>query len=232
MPYLEDSFFSTEINGFIFSLIPVVTYLDPGISKDEIIKENRGKAGIYRWVNKENGNSYVGSSVNLSRRLGDYFYKYKKKESERRWNMVIYRALWKHGPSGFRLEILEYCDPKDVIIREQYHLDTLKPIYNNLGTAYSNIGYKHTEKAIDKMKAAHLGRIVSDETKAKLRKNLMELNTRKAFSMEVINTETKIRTMYPSIREVAKALNTNHTTVRNYIKSKKLFKNLYLFRLI
>ena len=57
----------------------------------------------------------------MSRRLADYYVKYEKaKKGQRRSNMVIYRAMAKYGPSGFRLEILEYCDPKEVIAREQY----------------------------------------------------------------------------------------------------------------
>jgi hypothetical protein len=44
-----------------------------GVMKVEILKENKGKAGIYRFVNIVNGKSYVGSSVNLSIRLGKYY---------------------------------------------------------------------------------------------------------------------------------------------------------------
>ena len=95
--------------------------------------------------------------------------------------MVISRALWKHSLSNFRLEILEYCDPKDATTREQYYLDLLKPTYNTLNIAYSSFGYKHTKEALDKMKAAHKERTVSKETKAKLRKNLLELNKKKSF---------------------------------------------------
>lgn len=40
-----------------------------------IIKQNRGKAGIYRWINKVNGKSYIGSSVNLTIRFNVYFNK-------------------------------------------------------------------------------------------------------------------------------------------------------------
>lgn len=171
----------------------------------------------------------MGSSVNLSLRLANYFLKYEKKDGERRGNMVIYRALLKHGPSGFLLEILEYCDPKDVISREQYYLTLLKPTYNSLKIAYSSLGYKHTKEAIAKMISAHKKRELSQETKAKLRKNLVELNAKKGFLVEVMNIETNVTNLYPSLREVAKAFNTNHNTIRNYVKSKKLFNKIYYF---
>lgn len=34
--------------------------------KAKILGENKQKCGIYKWVYKINGKSYVGSSVNLS----------------------------------------------------------------------------------------------------------------------------------------------------------------------
>jgi group I intron endonuclease len=44
--------------------------------------------------------------------------------------MYINRALLKDGYSSFSLYILEYCDEKDLIQREQYYFDLLKPEYN------------------------------------------------------------------------------------------------------
>jgi hypothetical protein len=42
------------------------------------------------------------------------------------------------------LEILEYCDKGEVLNREQYYLDNLKPQYNIVETAGSTVGYIHT----------------------------------------------------------------------------------------
>jgi hypothetical protein len=45
---------------------PVVcVYENAGLLKETITKDNRGKSGIYRWVNFKKGKSYEGSSVNL-----------------------------------------------------------------------------------------------------------------------------------------------------------------------
>lgn len=54
-------------------------------------------------------------------------------------------ALLLYGYSNFSLEILEYCEPSDVISREQYYMDLLKPEYNTLKTAGSSIGFKYSE---------------------------------------------------------------------------------------
>lgn len=66
--------------------------------------------------------------------------------------MVINKALIKYGYSKFKLEILEYCDPKVNSKREQYYMDYLKPEYNILKVAYSSLGYKHSEEALVKIK--------------------------------------------------------------------------------
>jgi group I intron endonuclease len=40
------------------------------------------------------------------------------------------RRILKNGYSNFSFTILEYCDKKDLIKREQYYIDLLKPEYN------------------------------------------------------------------------------------------------------
>lgn len=44
--------------------------------------------------------------------------------------MLIHKALLKYGYSGFKLEIIEYCNKDDLLNREQYYQDLLKPEYN------------------------------------------------------------------------------------------------------
>lgn len=52
----------------------------------------------------------------------------------------------KEGYSGFRLDILEYCDKDKVIEREQYYIDLMKPEYNILRVARSRLGHKESEE--------------------------------------------------------------------------------------
>lgn len=47
--------------------------LDNKTIKDLIFKENRNKYGIYRWKILISGKSYLGSSINLSKRFIKYF---------------------------------------------------------------------------------------------------------------------------------------------------------------
>ncbi len=60
--------------------------------------------------------------------------------------------MLKYGYSKFRLEILEYCSVENLLEREQYYIDLLKPEYNILAVAGSSLGYKHTKETIAKFK--------------------------------------------------------------------------------
>ena len=64
----------------------------------------------------------------------------------------IHAALLKYGYENFNLEILEYCRADELIVREQYYLDLIKPEYNILTQAYSLLGYKHSPENIAKFK--------------------------------------------------------------------------------
>jgi hypothetical protein len=48
-------------------------FLNPLTSRAEINKETKGKTGVYCWVNKLNGNSYVGSGLSLYKRISNYY---------------------------------------------------------------------------------------------------------------------------------------------------------------
>src|SRR5205807_7401976 len=116
---------------------------------------------------------YVGSATDLSRRLWcylsiNYITKYKSKS-------IIYSALLKNGYDKFRLEILEYCDMQNTIIREQYYIDKLKPKYNILEFANSSLGFKHSEvtrlqMSINNTKEKHpfFGKKHTEESKLKM----------------------------------------------------------------
>lgn len=136
---------------------PVEIYSDLSANKAKIIRANKNKSGVYRWINLETGESYVGSSSNLSKRLRVYFSESGIEKLLTISTSRILRALLKYGYSGFRLEILEHCDPDKCLEREQYYLDSINPEYNILKKAGSPLGYKHTIETIAKIALAHKG---------------------------------------------------------------------------
>jgi group I intron endonuclease len=101
-----------------------------------------------------NGKQYVGSAVDLRVRLRTYFNRNALKRDN---NMLICRALLKHGYSNFTLEILKYCSPEKCIKWEQLFLDLLNPEYNILKNAYSSLGYKHSAESRAKISATVKG---------------------------------------------------------------------------
>lgn len=164
----SSSHLSFYLRNYSTSLSPVKTYINPNVHKLQILKENKGKSGVYRWVNLVNGKSYVGSSVNLGRRMRSYFSILNLNAEIRRSKSIIYRSLVKYGYSNFSLEILEYCEPSAVVLREQHYFDLLKPDYNILKIAASSFGLRHSKETKAKISRKLTGRTLTQEHIAKI----------------------------------------------------------------
>ena len=90
--------------------VPRMIYNNADTMKLYILKDNKGKAGIYPWIHVDSGKSYVASPIDLKERIAKYFsVNFMLKELEDS-ESLIYRALLKYGYSAFRLDIIEYCD--------------------------------------------------------------------------------------------------------------------------
>ena len=162
-------------------------YLDEVLK--QIFQENKGRSGVYRWINKLSGKTYVGSSVDLTRRLKNYFSmpppRYLK--NPRHKKTAINSALVKYGYSNFKLEIIEYTIPEKTLELEQYYISLLNPVYNLLKIANSWLGHKHSDESKFKMSenrkgekhpqygkvSALKGRTLTEETKAKISQKKM-----------------------------------------------------------
>jgi hypothetical protein len=215
---IENNLFSID-NSYM--VIPIISYLNADTDKDKIISDNKNKSGVYRWINKKSGKSYIGSSINLSKRLYRYYsLKHIKVQSK---SSIICNALLS-GYSNLIFEILEYCNKEDCIIREQYYLNLLKPEYNILPTAGSLLGYKHSEESKDKMKGP---RNLSLDHLTKIRNHINQLNSKRALIVEVFDVVNQTSTEYISIRETARELNSNDSTIRRYIKNNQIFLDRY-----
>jgi len=224
---------------------PVKIYNNMGLYRLNVVKENKGKSGIYRITNLTNNKTYIGSSVNLSHRFSCY---YSIKHIERLKTSNICKALIKYGYSGFKLEILEYCSIKVLLEREQYYFNTLNPEYNILKTAGSNFGYKHTEETLMKFrKRSHTeevkaqislsqrGRKHSEETLAKLKGRIRsERSGRAKVQLEVYDLDTGIKTIYTTMKGAAQALGIYTGTISTYFSrsTSAPYKGRYIFKKI
>lgn len=202
-----------------------------------------------------NGKSYVGSGVNLTKRLRSYFNINELNRNSR----PIQDALLKYGYKNFTLEILEYCPKTKLIEREQFYLDLLIPEYNILKYAYSLLGFKHSQESIEKLKAkiispehkeilssVHKGKLVSEETRNKLaaatasyrKENHLTLEAlanikaktiaREGVSVSVLNTQTNEVKEFTNQTEAGEFLGVTRQAIYNAIKRGSLVKEIYL----
>lgn len=247
----------TNLNDICLNIIPLMLYTNADKDKVIAIKNNRKKSGVYRWTHKESKKYYIGSAVDLGRRFSNY-YSYPWITSQAKTS-IICKSLLKYGYSEFSLEILEYCDIKDTIKREQFYIDSLNPEYNILKIAGSRLGskqYAETKakitlaltgrKASDitksKQRAARLGMAHDDITRAKLKEHLTQLNKnmhakKKGIKVTVLDLETNITTEYDSIRKAAQAIGsyghvlTKHENLQLDKGYTKPFKGRYVIKI-
>lgn len=92
-----------------------------------------------------NGKYYIGSGLNLTNRLNDYFQDWYYKD---RINLPIVRAILKYGMGNFALLILDFTDQENTLVKEQFWLDKLKPDYNILTRAANSSGFKHSAESL------------------------------------------------------------------------------------
>jgi group I intron endonuclease len=104
------------------------------------------------------GKTYIGSSSNLAKRFSGYFSTNFLTRVSLNSKSLIYFALLKYGSSNFKLDILEYCEPKELLVREQHYLTLYSPEYNILKTAGSNLGFKHSDETLLKFKPLLAGK--------------------------------------------------------------------------
>ena len=145
-----------------------VKFIDIKKSKLDILLNIKDKSGVYMFFNLINGNSYVGSSVNLARRFRIHMFNINYVK------LPLPMSIYKYGLNNFAFLVLIYCN-KDInacLGLEQFYLDLHKPKYNILKLAGSSQGFKHSPETIAKLKLKHSGinhprfnKIVSEEQK-------------------------------------------------------------------
>lgn len=128
--------------------------------------------GIYEIRNITNGRIYIGSAVNISKRWREHL---RQLETNRHHSKFMGRCWNKHGKDAFVFRVLENCCKEDLISKEQYYIDKLKPEYNTAQIAGSQLGYKHSKETRKKMSESRLkdfspmtGKHHTEETRSKI----------------------------------------------------------------
>lgn len=128
----------------------VLYFNDIKQSKRDIYSKLRSKSGVYMFINNLTNDLYVGSSLNLTKRMSSHFYY----ASTEKMKTILARAMRKYELHNFSLAILEFCE-KDLITSiklEQKWIDHYKPKYNILKIAGSSLGFTHKIETIVKLK--------------------------------------------------------------------------------
>jgi Fic family protein len=141
-------------------------------------------------------------------------------------NIIINKALLKHGHTNFTLEILAYCERDEVLKLEQFYLDILTPKYNTLKKAGSSLGYKHTVETKAKLSSTRKTLIKNDVNFKKVAiKNFEKF----AKPLVILNIETNVQQNFLSIKEASDHTGIPRSTIGRYLKTQKIYKKKYLF---
>lgn len=139
---------------------------------------------IYKITSKTTGRIYVGSAVNYRIRLTDHV---KKLKGNRHENSILQRIFNKYGINDLDFSIIEQIENKDELIsREQFYLDFLKPEINICRVAGNCMGRKFSQETLKKLSNSHIGKIISKEQIAKM------IQTKKDSGYKV-SDETKLK---------------------------------------
>jgi group I intron endonuclease len=216
----------------------------------KIIKQEIGRSGVYCLINKVNGHSYVGSSINLASRMRNYLNKAFLK-SKKNTNMPITRALLRYDHSNFTLLILEYVEGSATELltaRETFFISHIIPYYNVLKQGYSSLGYKHTEETKKLLSELAKNRTHSDKTKGliaravtgennpfynkshSIESKLRMIEANSAYPVYIYNSFKELLVIFPSVGTLTKLIKSNHSTLVKIIKEQIIFRGEWYLR--
>lgn len=224
----------------------IYTYNNFKENRSLILKQQKDKSGVYLLINNINGHSYVGSSVHLAARMKNYLNTAFLK-SKQNINMPITKALLKYDQSNFSLQILEYVDTDMLTVRETFYITSIIPYYNVLKQGYSSLGYKHTQETKELLSKLAANRSHSEETKGLIAKavvgennpfynkshsveskrRMIEANS--AYPVYIYNSLKELLVIFPSVRTLAKRINSNYSTIVSNIKEQSIFRGEWYF---
>lgn len=214
--------------------------------KNKFENKLSNEGGIYQLVNLINGKSYVGSTVNLHRRINEYLNPLYIDRNLKKGNSKIMNALLKYGYINFGIRILEdiefnfnqsSLDKKNTILaREQHFLELIKPEYNINQIAGSNLGRVYSDEVRKKMSLSKKGKpgnkkgaILSYETKQLLKKN-----SGKATKVLMLNENNEILDKFNSIEDASNSTGISRNRIsrcaRNIRKQILEKGQIYIFK--
>lgn len=185
----------------------------------EINIKLQDKIGVYIITNVSNGHRYVGSSINIYKRLYHHIWDLQKNIHT---NNYLQNAWNKYGEDSFDYGILEFCNKENQFERESFYVNTLNPEYNLNGVNLKAIN-NHTKETKLKISKAIKESYNSGKLKEKLNKAVCR-NT-PCYVYDIINWEMVKECK--NFKEADDFLQINQAVRTNTINS-RLYKNQYV----
>lgn len=123
--------------------------------------------GIYTiGSNSKPDRIYVGSAVNMHARLASHLSKLRRNKHH---SQKLQNHVNKYGVEDLYFTIVETCKREELLIREQYYIDTLKPWFNICPKAGNTLGatWSLSDEAKNNISEGHKGLKHSEESKRK-----------------------------------------------------------------
>lgn len=145
----------------------------------ELAKNYKGESGIYKITLLTDGRCYIGSTIDLNRRLSTHYNLLSKSKHE---NSYLQRVFDKYKETSFSVEVIEMCKVEDLLTREQYWIDYYNSNNRDVGfnlspVAGSNLGLKKTKEQIENFQKAIQGKhntLLSVEDASKIKEMINE----------------------------------------------------------
>jgi len=157
-----------------------------------------------------NNKLYIGSSKSLKQRWASHLCLLRKGTHI---NSYLQNSWNKYKEINFIFEIIEECSISELIIREQYWIDTLSPNYNIREKCESNAGFKHSNVTKEK---------ISKKSKEIWKNNRQKLTETKWKSILAYDKEGNFIKECRSVKEAAKELKLSGTNISVVLKGKSI----------
>ena len=118
--------------------------------------------GIYKIENQITKDIYIGSCSNFNVRKGSHLCLLRQGKHH---SIILQRAFDKYTQKSFTISLIETCNKEDLIQREQYYIDLLKPKYNICPIAGSTLNRVLTEEHKQNLSKSLTGKIRTQEQK-------------------------------------------------------------------
>lgn len=143
------------------------------------------KGVVYRLVNKQTGQSYIGRTFNLKKRLWQHKASANKVGTKNEGQPIVH-AIRELGFEAFDVEVLyeseefedkkaldDLLNEKEIYFIEKY--DSIANGYNRTKGGAGMLGFKPTEKMLAATRKANTGRKVSDKQKEAVRQSSLRM---------------------------------------------------------